>query len=183
MTDVVRVLLPLARMIETKLERALRLPFGELRTQVMVAAWETALTYDGRVQANFYQYAFYTIKYKLIDQIRVEFGRTNGSNARIYDKVHTPIDPQDNLFMFAPTHEEGYRSIEVADQVRSILSRLPDVDRCLLEAYYFTELTLNEIAAHLGVTESRVCQLKTKALERARRVAEGDLAELAACAS
>ena len=40
--------------------------------------------------------------------------------------------------------------------------------RIVLTLYYFEELRLNEIAAVIGVTESRVSQIRSKALTRLR---------------
>jgi len=45
---------------------------------------------------------------------------------------------------------------------------LPDKDRTVLALYYQEELTLKEIGKVLNVSESRVCQLHTRALNRLR---------------
>jgi len=53
------------------------------------------------------------------------------------------------------------------DQARATLMRaveeLPERDRIIIALYYFEGLTLSEIGAVLGVTESRVSQLHTRA--------------------
>jgi len=46
------------------------------------------------------------------------------------------------------------------------LSELPDKEQLVLMLYYYEELTLKEIGEILDVTESRVCQIHTKALLR-----------------
>jgi RNA polymerase sigma factor for flagellar operon FliA len=45
---------------------------------------------------------------------------------------------------------------------------MPERDRTVLTMYYYDGLTLTEIGAFLGVTESRVCQIHTKALRQLR---------------
>ncbi|HEX3333472.1 MAG TPA: FliA/WhiG family RNA polymerase sigma factor [Acidimicrobiales bacterium] len=45
---------------------------------------------------------------------------------------------------------------------------MPDRERAVLMMYYYDGLTLTEIGAVLGVTESRVCQIHTKALRQLR---------------
>jgi RNA polymerase sigma factor for flagellar operon FliA len=45
---------------------------------------------------------------------------------------------------------------------------MPDRERTVLLMYYYDELTLSEIGEVLGVTESRVCQIHTKALRQLR---------------
>jgi len=44
------------------------------------------------------------------------------------------------------------------------VNRLPDRDRLVVTLYYFEGLTLAEIGRVLSVTESRVCQIHTKAV-------------------
>ena len=48
------------------------------------------------------------------------------------------------------------------------IEELPEKDRIVLALYYQDELTLKEIGKVLDVTESRVCQLHTRALKRLR---------------
>ncbi|MGH4015594.1 MAG: FliA/WhiG family RNA polymerase sigma factor [Pseudonocardiaceae bacterium] len=48
------------------------------------------------------------------------------------------------------------------------VSQLADRDRVVVTLYYFENLTLAEIGRVLGVTESRVCQLHTRAVLRLR---------------
>ena len=44
------------------------------------------------------------------------------------------------------------------------INRMPDRERLVLTLYYYEGLTLAEIGKMLGVTESRVCQIHTKAI-------------------
>ncbi len=48
------------------------------------------------------------------------------------------------------------------------VARLTERDRIIVTLYYFENLTLAEIGRVLGVTESRVCQLHTRAVLRLR---------------
>jgi RNA polymerase sigma factor for flagellar operon FliA len=59
------------------------------------------------------------------------------------------------------------RSQEVA-VLRDAILRLKDQERIVLSLYYFEELKLHEIATILELTESRVSQIRTKALLRLR---------------
>ncbi|WP_374727387.1 RNA polymerase sigma factor WhiG [Haloactinomyces albus] len=53
-------------------------------------------------------------------------------------------------------------------QLVEAVERLSDRDRIVVTLYYFENLTLAEIGKVLGVTESRVCQLHTRAVLRLR---------------
>ena len=69
--------------------------------------------------------------------------------------------------------EEIQQTMEVAERrrtIRTALDTLPRRERLVLSRSYLEERTLREIAGELGVTESRVCQLRTQALARLRRV-------------
>ena len=46
------------------------------------------------------------------------------------------------------------------------IARLPEREKLVVTLYYYEELTLREIGEVLGVTESRVSQLHTKAILR-----------------
>ncbi len=68
------------------------------------------------------------------------------------------------------------RSEEV-DILREEILSLKDQERLVLSLYYFEELKLHEIATILGVSESRVSQIRTKAIgnlrDRLRGLREG----------
>lgn len=53
-------------------------------------------------------------------------------------------------------------------QLVDAIEQLADRDRTVVTLYYFENLTLAEIGRVLGVTESRVCQLHTRAVLRLR---------------
>lgn len=53
--------------------------------------------------------------------------------------------------------------------LREALLEMPEQERTVLSLYYFEELKLNDIARILEVSESRVSQIRTKAIQRLRR--------------
>jgi RNA polymerase sigma factor for flagellar operon FliA len=63
-----------------------------------------------------------------------------------------------------------------ADILQREIGRLSERDRMVLTLYYFHELKLREIGEVLGLTESRVSQIRTRALdtlkERVQHIAE-----------
>ena len=63
------------------------------------------------------------------------------------------------------------RAFEVEEMKRMLadaINRMPDRERLVLTLYYYEALTLAEIGEVLGVTESRVCQIHTKAILQLR---------------
>jgi RNA polymerase sigma factor for flagellar operon FliA len=73
-----------------------------------------------------------------------------------------------------PARELGVS--ELKDRLAHAISRLPEREKLVVALYYYENLTLREIGEVLGVTESRVSQLHTKAVLRlkARLQSEGD---------
>jgi RNA polymerase sigma factor FliA len=57
---------------------------------------------------------------------------------------------------------------ETREALAEAISRLPEREKLVVTLYYYEELTLREIGEVLGVTESRVSQLHTKAILRLR---------------
>jgi RNA polymerase sigma factor for flagellar operon FliA len=55
---------------------------------------------------------------------------------------------------------------ELNEALAEAISRLPEREKLVVTLYYYEELTLREIGEVLGVTESRVSQLHTKAVLR-----------------
>lgn len=53
---------------------------------------------------------------------------------------------------------------ETINQMKTALDRLPEKERLVLALYYTEELTFREIGTALGVTESRACQIHTRAV-------------------
>jgi RNA polymerase sigma factor FliA len=48
------------------------------------------------------------------------------------------------------------------------VNHVPERERLVLTLYYYEGLTLSEIGDVLGVTESRACQIRTKAILQLR---------------
>ncbi|MFO7311051.1 MAG: RNA polymerase sigma factor WhiG [Bacillota bacterium] len=57
---------------------------------------------------------------------------------------------------------------EVERLLGEVIESLPERERLVVTLYYYEGLTLKEIGQVMGVSESRVCQLHTKALMRLR---------------
>jgi RNA polymerase sigma factor for flagellar operon FliA len=81
-------------------------------------------------------------------------------------------DRQDPLGAIADRDADDPHQVFEISEVKEILAdaieRLPDREKTVIALYYYEGLTLKEIGAVLGVTESRVSQLHTKAVLRLR---------------
>jgi RNA polymerase sigma factor for flagellar operon FliA len=57
---------------------------------------------------------------------------------------------------------------EIRQVIINSINELPDKEKKILVLYYYEDLTLKEIGQVMGITESRVSQLHTKAILRLR---------------
>ena len=64
--------------------------------------------------------------------------------------------------------EESLTHEQEVSHLRDAIMRLKDQERVVLSLYYFEELKLHEIATVLELTESRVSQIRSKALVKLR---------------
>jgi RNA polymerase sigma factor FliA len=78
-----------------------------------------------------------------------------GGQISLLDTIRDPtaVDP----------HQE-VDATELKDRLADAIESLPDRERLVIALYYYENLTLREIGEVLGVTESRVSQLHTKAV-------------------
>jgi RNA polymerase sigma factor FliA len=66
----------------------------------------------------------------------------------------------------APEPQSEMAQTELKEALGEAIARLPEREKLVVTLYYYEELTLREIGEVLGVTESRVSQLHTKAVLR-----------------
>ena len=101
----------------------------------------------------------------LVDQLH---GLTVGSFENLTDS-----DDSDNYINYYPDDGSNdpysrFESSEVTRMLAAAIDELPEKERLVLSLYYYEEFTMKEIGALLGVNESRVSQLHTKATLRLR---------------
>lgn len=124
-------------------------------------------------------------------EVAAEAGLTRGELEQLYREMSmTSVIALDNLVptgggavglsaadvladAHAPDPVNILESAEARRTLAEAIQSLPERDRTVVTLYYFENLTLAEIGTVLGVTESRICQLHTRAVLRLRtRIAE-----------
>jgi len=79
-----------------------------------------------------------------------------------------------------PSPDRLYEQGEVRSRVRAALAMLPARERRIVSLYYFSEATMKDIGAAIGVNESRVSQLHARAIMRLRKLMTTGIATMAA---
>lgn len=57
---------------------------------------------------------------------------------------------------------------ELEESLAAVIRQMPEIDKTILQLYFFEEMTLREIAAVTGLHESRVSQIKSRGLGKLR---------------
>jgi RNA polymerase sigma factor for flagellar operon FliA len=93
----------------------------------------------------------------------------SGDQVSLLDTLQDPGAPDPAAVMDAT---------DLKDRIADAIARLPEREKLVVALYYYENLTLREIGEVLGVTESRVSQLHTKAVLRLRgRMSDENLRE------
>jgi RNA polymerase sigma factor FliA len=88
----------------------------------------------------------------------LDFEEEDGTSVRSHQ---IPADP-------SATPLARYEHFEMRQLLASAIEKLPERERQVVALYFFEELNMKEIGAVLGVTESRVSQIRTQAVIRLR---------------
>ncbi len=84
---------------------------------------------------------------------------SSGDQVSLLDTLQDPDAPDPAAVM---------DQTDLKDRVADAIARLPEREKLVVALYYYENLTLREIGEVLGVTESRISQLHTKAVLRLR---------------
>ena len=90
---------------------------------------------------------------------------SSGDQVSLLDTIQDPdaVDPAQAMDV-----------TETKDRLADSIARLPEREKLVIALYYYENLTLREIGEVLGVTESRVSQLHTKAVLRLKSSLQTD---------
>jgi len=92
----------------------------------------------------------------------------SGDQVSLLDTIQDPqgLDPAQEM-----------DATEMKDHLADAIARLPEREKLVVALYYYENLTLREIGEVLGVTESRVSQLHTKAVLRLKSRLQAESAD------
>ncbi len=107
------------------------------------------------------------------DELEESLHEISRSSVAALDELWSPAGGGDQIALIdtiedesGPDPELSLELTEVREALAEAISILPEREKLVVTLYYYEELTLREIGEVLGVTESRVSQLHTKAILR-----------------
>lgn len=94
--------------------------------------------------------------------------RDSGDKQSLLDTLEGrgDVDPQTQM-----------RLTELKNLIAAAIDSLPEKERLMVSLYYYEELTMKEIGEVLGITESRISQIHSKAVYRLRTKLKSLIAE------
>jgi RNA polymerase sigma factor for flagellar operon FliA len=107
------------------------------------------------------------------DELERSLSDISRSSMAALDELWSPQGGSDQVALIdtiedpaGPDPEFSLEQTELNEALAEAIARLPEREKLVVTLYYYEELTLREIGEVLGVTESRVSQLHTKAVLR-----------------
>ena len=119
-----------------------------------------------------------------VDEFQESLVRITGSSVVALDELWTVSDASGDQVSLLDTIEDPQAvdpaaevdTTDMRDRLAGAIAALPEREKLVVALYYYENLTLREIGDVLGVTESRVSQLHTKAVLRLKSRLLGDAA-------
>ena len=107
------------------------------------------------------------------DELEESLAEISRSSIAALDELWSPSAGGDQIALIdtiedtqGPEPQSELAQTELKEALGEAIARLPEREKLVVTLYYYEELTLREIGEVLGVTESRVSQLHTKAVLR-----------------
>jgi RNA polymerase sigma factor FliA len=108
-----------------------------------------------------------------VSELEESLSEISRTSIAALDELWTVSDGGDQIALIdtiedahGPNPQSSLDETELREAMGEAIARLPEREKLVVTLYYYEELTLREIGEVLGVTESRVSQLHTKAVLR-----------------
>jgi RNA polymerase sigma factor for flagellar operon FliA len=116
-----------------------------------------------------------------IDKFHVLLNQVRGISLINLEEIRGTNSDGDRAGTFADIIEDVHsenpfaslKLLETKHVISDTIGTLPEKERLVVSLYYYEDLNMKEIGNILGITESRVCQIHTKAVLRLRAKLKG----------
>lgn len=136
----------------------------DIHSDGLLALWEAAHTYDAS-RGEEGPFVARTLSFRFIDLYR---RRRGGGNRKLRE---APLLLDELELGWIPDDGDPYHEVVTDLAVEQVLRRVPSKTRDVLTAYFLEGLTLAEMGARYGITESGASRKLKDALNVARSIA------------
>ena len=119
-----------------------------------------------------------------VDELQGMLNQINLVSVVALDELLSPGDKGERMSLVetiedtdSPDPVQSFESAETRQMLAQTVQYLPERERLVITLYYYEGLTLAEIGGVLGVTESRVCQMHTKAVLELRNKMKAQISD------
>lgn len=119
-----------------------------------------------------------------LEQLQHLTGQISHTNTVALDEVISSSEKNENMSVGDMIADDdisplsSYEIEEIRNSLVNVIDELTEREKIVLALYYYENLTLAEVGSILGVTESRICQIHTKAMTRIREGLQTNLTML-----
>lgn len=146
---------------------------------------DAASRYDPRRKTKFTTFATPRIRGAILDELRrmdwvPRLVRQRGEEPTYMTNFsdlmnQSPDDDEDSdEFVIEDPSKDIRDKIDLKQRLDAAINQLQPKYQQAVRLYYFDGLTLKEAAKHLGITESRACQIVNKAVPQLKRILESE---------
>lgn len=141
--------------------RKLESAYGELEQELGRAATEEEVAEAmGLDMDKFHTLVNQVRGISMINLEEVRGTNADGESAGTFSDVIEDVNSE-NPF-------DSIKLLENKSLISDTIASMPEKERLVVSLYYYEDLNMKEIGNVLGITESRVCQIHTKAVQRLR---------------
>ena len=146
--------------------RKLESAYGELEQQLGRTATETEVAESmGLDMEKFHTLVNQVRGISMINLEEIRGTNADGESAGTFSDVIEDTSSE-NPF-------DSIKLLESKNLISDTIGSMPEKERLVVSLYYYEDLNMKEIGSILGITESRVCQIHTKAVMRLRGKLKG----------
>ena len=171
---IVEKYIPLVKYLASRimLGKTKYIEYEDLVSYGIVGLLDAINRYDSSKGMKFSSYATLRIKGAMIDEIRKNRPISKGAMDKLA-KYNESVERLQNIFMREPSIKEIAIDLEYNEKLEILseaIEKLKEKDKLILNLYYYEKFTLKEIGQVLEVSESRVCQLHSRAIRNLREI-------------
>jgi RNA polymerase sigma factor for flagellar operon FliA len=158
-----------------KIARRITSHFGwcdieDLEQAGLEALVKSSRRFDPSRGVSFATFASHRIRGAMLDETRLQSFRTRREREQGVERER-PASLDEFPILEPGEDDRGYELVELNGCFDEAIAELPERERFVVVLHEFQDVQLRKIGELLGVTESRVSQLYTKALSRLREQA------------
>lgn len=133
-----------------------------------LALVKASLSYDASKGTKFNSYIFYKVHYNLLDKLRqITHSRSHGKSIKFFTEVTGDLGDKTNIFEMLECFDGRFKNVDTELDANTLFQLCSNREKYVL-AMHISGVTLKEIGKRMGLSESGISLIRTKALRKLR---------------